>query len=181
MKSKGYTLIEVLVAILIFSLISGASFGIFALAMRIQKYSLASQQLLDQTSYAMEYMSRFLRMAKKDTSGTCITANKNYKITRGEKGIKFVNYKGECLEFFWEDTDNQLRIKSPTIGNIPLTSDDFEVTSLKLALSGAEQPPINYLQPKVTIFLEIKGKGTGYQPEIKIQTTVSQRDLDVEE
>jgi len=43
----------------------------------------------------------------------------------------------------------------------------------------------DYEQPRVTIFFDIKGKGGGVKPEeqprIKIQTTISQRNLDTTE
>ena len=182
--NKGYTLIEVLIAIVIFCLISGTAMGVFASVIKIQKYSLASQQLLDQTSYAVEYMSRAIRMAKKDMDGVCsIPVKANYG--GDETHLKFKSYNSQygCQEFFLEN--KQLKVKTyngtePAM-NLPLISDDFEVTSLKFVLSGAEQPPTDSLQPKVTMYMEIKGKGAGFQPKIKIQTTVSQRDFDIEE
>ncbi len=180
--NKGYTLIEVLAAVVIFSLISGAALGIFALAIKIQKYSLASQQLLDQTGYAMEYMNRAIRMAKKN-GGECsnMDIGKNYEETLVGRGIKFVNYKGECLEFFQDDTDNQLKVNKWEDGikifdTVELISDDFEVTSLNFNISGDE--PGDNSQPKVTIYMEIKGKNMSPLPKIKIQTTLSQRNLD---
>lgn len=180
--NKGYTLIEVLISVLVFSLISGAAFGVFALALRVQKYSLASQQLLAQTSYAMEYMSRAMRMAKRDDMG-CIDGS-NYDNPGGDTSrIKFLDYKGECLEFFWEDTSKQLKVNRWKDGArifdaVELVSDDFEIVSpLNFEISGDE--PGDNSQPRVTIYMEIKGKSTGYQPKIKIQTTISQRNLDI--
>ena len=64
-NGEGFTLIEILVVIVIFSIVLGAVIGIFISAIRIQRYYLASQKLLDQTSYVTEYMSRSIRMAKK--------------------------------------------------------------------------------------------------------------------
>ena len=179
MKSKGYTLIELLIAVLIFSLISGAAFGVFALAIRVQKYSLASQQLLDQASYAMEYMGRATRMARKN-DGTCPTiGDTNYGGNGVKTQLKFRSYSSErgCQEFSLED--GQLKTNDGVIGSLtPLISDDFEVTSLNFNISG-DQPGDNS-QPKVTIYMEIKGKNMNPLPGIKIQTTVSQRNLDIE-
>lgn len=182
--NKGVTLIEMMVAVVIFSLISGAAVGIFVSALRIQKYSLTSQKLLDQTSYATEYMSRFLRMAKKNEDKICggMSKDKNYKITQGGKGIKFVNSKRECLEFFWDTTDNQLRVNKWEEGGtkvfnaVELTSNDFKIVSFNFNISGDQ--PGDESQPRVTMFMEIEGKTTPL-PKIKIQTTVSQRNLDI--
>lgn len=180
LKNKSFTLIEMVVVMAIFTLILGAVLGIFVSAIRAQRYNLVSHQLLNQTSYAMEYISRFLRMAKKDDIG-CIDGS-NYQETRTGKGIKFVNYNGECLEFFW-GLNNQLKVNgrkedgTVIFDAVDLTSDDFEIISLNFHISGDESG--DDLQPRVTMYLDIKGKGSGNQPEVKIQTTVSQRNPDI--
>ena len=71
MKFRAFTLIEMLIAVVIFSIIIGAATGVFVSAIQLQKYNLAYQQLLDQTSYAMEYMSRAIRMAKRNEGPVC--------------------------------------------------------------------------------------------------------------
>lgn len=175
----GFTLIEMLVVVVIFSIIIGAIIGVFVSAIRTQKYCLVAQQLLDQTGYAMEYTSRFLRMAKKDLAWGCIPDRTNYQETsRGKKGIRFNNYKKECQEFFW-DTDDQLKDyregRGPEV--LSLTSESLEVKNFNLHLLGHDSQT-DGLQPRVTFFLEIEGTGSRPRPRIRIQTTVSQRDLD---
>jgi prepilin-type N-terminal cleavage/methylation domain-containing protein len=171
---KGFTLIEAVVAVAIFTLMVTAATGFFVSGLRTQKKGLANQEILDQTSYLMEYMSRALRMARKDISGVCTgTARLNYKFEN--QCLKFLNYHNECQQFCWEGT----RIKDEN-GEY-LTSNELEVVSFNVNLSGQYQPPTDYLQPKVTIFLDIKGRSqeTGERPEIKIQSTVSQRNPDI--
>ena len=92
--NKGYTLIEILISMVIFSLISGAAFGIFSSTIEIQKYSLESQQLLGQTSYVVEYMSRAFRMAKRAEDSACIDVDSNYENPgNNDTTIKFLTYK----------------------------------------------------------------------------------------
>ena len=177
--NKGYTLIEILISMVIFSLISGAAFGIFSSTIEIQKYSLESQQLLGQFSYAVEYMSRAFRMAKRAEDSACIDVDSNYENPgNNDTTIKFLTYNGECVQFFLDGTSKQLKMKRNNGVALDLTSDNFEVTNLKFEIVGQDAPPTDYLQPKVTLFMEIKGEGSGYQPNMKIQTTLSQRDLD---
>jgi len=167
---KSFTLVELLVAVAIFSLIVGAATGVFVSAIRAQRKSLAYQEILSQASYAMEYMSRALRMAKKDLDGNCIEAKLNYQKTT--TGIKFENYQGICQEFYLEG--NQL--KENKGGNISeLTSDNLKVKSFNIGPSDSWDQDDND-QPRVTLFLTIEGKE---KSEIKIQTTISQRNLDV--
>lgn len=180
-KNNGFTLIEMIVTVFIFSVIVGAAIGVFVSTIRFQRYNLTYQQLLSQTSYAMEYMSRAIRMAKKDTDGSCIEAGKNYQVSVAQTSLRFENYKTspECQEFSLELY--QLMVEFNSGGKIPLISDNFDVTSLKFEVSGDQVSfgqPADTQQPRVTIFMEIQAKGTGPQPKIKIQTTISQRNLD---
>ena len=177
--NKSYTLIEVLVAVSIFTIIIAAPTGFLVGSLKGQQKALASQKLLDNTSYTLEYISRALRMAKKELSApACLSQNGlNYEITQGGDGLKFINYKEECQEFFLEGT--RLKESKDGIENY-LTSEDLEITSLKLKLSGQSQADTD--QPRITLFLEIKGGKDlkdELRPLIKIQTTISQRNLDV--
>lgn len=176
-KNKAFTLVEMMITVLIFSIIIGTTTGVFVSAIRLQKYSLAYQQLLNQTSYVMEYMSRAIRMAKKDKIG-CIDESNYYEGIN--HSIKFATYHNECWGFFLEDSTKRLKAWKETsegISKYYLTSDDFDVTSFNVVVSG--DGTADSLQPRVTIFMEVRGRGSGYQPKIKIQTTISQRNLDV--
>jgi len=61
-----------------------------------------------------------------------------------------------------------------------MTSSAFKINTLKFKLSGERQD--DSLQPRVTIYSEIKGAGQKPEerPQIKIQTTISQRNLDIQ-
>jgi prepilin-type N-terminal cleavage/methylation domain-containing protein len=178
--NKGVTLIEMLAAVAIFSIIVGAISGIFISAIRAQRRVLATQELLDQTSYVLEYMGRALRMAIKDDidSGgvvkNCLTGDKvNYETI--SNGIKFRNYHNECQTFYLDS--NRLKESRNTVENY-LTSEKITVQKFKINLSGETQT--DTIQPRVTFFLEALGRGaTGEQPKIQIQTSISQRNLDV--
>ncbi len=174
--NRGFTLIEMLITAVIFSIIIGTATGVFVSAIRLQKYNLAYQQLLDQTSYAMEYMGRAIRMAKRDEI-SCIDDGSNYYEGAGHR-IKFATYHNpnECWEFFLEDSTKRLKVRKEA-GEYYLTSDDFDVENFNVNVSGDETD--DGLQPRVTIFMEIKGKDSGNQPKIQIQTTISQRNLDI--
>jgi len=189
---KGLTLIELLVAVAMFSLVMAAVVGIFTATVRGQAGSLASQQLLNQTSFCIEYMERTLRMAKKDNSGSCVgSANLNYLKTLSGNGIRFLNYQDKCQEFGLNTGTNRLQERKSTDNTssnfgswVDLTSDKLEVISFNIGPDDSwDQGDTE--QPRVTIFLDIKGKGGGVkpaeQPRIKIQTMVSQRNLDTTE
>lgn len=60
---KGFTLIELMVSLSIFVLVISSSSSILIMTIRSQKKAFAQQELLNQTSYLMEKMSKSIRMA----------------------------------------------------------------------------------------------------------------------
>ena len=195
---RGYTLIEVMVAVGIFTIVIAAPTGFLVSSIKGQQKALASQEVLDETSYALEYISRSLRMAKKElnctgklepTTCACLKSvgyGTNYELTREGRGIKFTNYQNQCQEFFLDINDNRLKGAKDGGEAIPLTSDDLEIVSFMVNIIGERQTTLDgYIdnkQPKITLFLEVKGIESArpeLQPKIQIQTTISQRNLDV--
>jgi len=182
-KKQAFTLIEILVAMAAFVIVVGAMLGLFVFGIQQQRRSLLAQTVLSQTSYALEFMSRALRMAEKELNApACLSQNGlNYENYNGESGIKFINaletdqsYK--CQSFYLNS--EQLYYQRGTATAVALTSDKIEITSLEFRLSGQNQQ--DNLQPRVTILMEVKPKNFA-QPRIRIQTTISQRNLDVKE
>jgi prepilin-type N-terminal cleavage/methylation domain-containing protein len=169
MKNRGFTLIEMMVAIAVFTSVVAAGSGIFISTLRAQRTNLASYEIMNQVSYVMEYMSRAIRMAKKDLTGACTgTAKLNYKFEN--QCLKFVNYKDACQQFCL--VGSRLRDEN---GN-DLTGANLQVNFFNVILSGASQPPTDLLQPRVTISLSVAGRENS---SMKIQTTISQRNPDV--
>jgi prepilin-type N-terminal cleavage/methylation domain-containing protein len=174
---KGFTLMELLVVIAIFSIAIGSITGIFISGLSSQRRILAEQDILNQISYAIEYMGRAIRMAKKDDisiSGqtkNCLSGNKvNYE-TPTESEIKFRNYLNQCQRFYL--SSNQIfEEKEGTV--LALTSPKIKVNTLKFKIFGESQD--DTYQPRVTIFMEIESSGK----KLQFQTTISQRDLDVQ-
>lgn len=162
----------------VFTFITAAASGIFVSALKTQRSSLAYREIIDQTSYLEDYMSRAIRMARKERSApACLSGNNlNYEETRSGNGLKFVNYLGYCQEFFLDTATNRLKeTKSGPVGTEEfLTSDSLNVSIFNIQLTGQSQN--DDIQPRVTLFLDIKGKE---QSKIQIQTTISQRNLDI--
>ena len=182
MTSKGVSLIEMLVAVAVFAITVGAISGIFISAIRSQRRILATQELLDQTSYVLEYMGRALRMARKDSGLVCLISAKNYEVSEAGDSIRFLKFdygtnSDICYHFYL--SNYQIYESKGEAAGVPLTSDKISVNSLRFNLSGDTIGESPNLQPRVTIFSEILGRGAaGEQPKIQIQTSISQRPLD---
>lgn len=121
----------------------------------------------------------------------------SFDYPRSGNGIRFIKASSGgnkfCQEFYLDLNDNRLYERLSTdntsalLGNPhPLISEDIEIILFWIDVSGDlsgsdldPEVPIN-LQPKVTIVLEIAGQQTSLgRPRVRLQTSISQRDLDV--
>ncbi|OIO48900.1 hypothetical protein COX74_02045 [bacterium (Candidatus Gribaldobacteria) CG_4_10_14_0_2_um_filter_41_16] len=186
--SRGATLIELLVSISVFSIFITVDSQLLASALKYYQQGLEKTELLSQISYGLDFMDRSLRMAQKDINGQCVTRNFNYENYNGLSAIRFINYQGKCCEFSSQavaqggKTYQVLMARKSTTNSaaqlgdyLALTPIGLSVDSLAFSLNGQGQ--LDNLQPSVCLALKIRGRLTP-PLEIKIQTTVSQRQLD---
>lgn len=189
--SKGFTLIELIVVMAVFLLIIGTALGIFISIVFHQRRILAQQELLSQASYVVEYMAKGFRMAGKDLAGDCVGEGYTYKLQNFSDGawqsIKFINQSDNntCQEFFLDGS--VLKERKNGADPVQVTGANLKINSLKFSINGNEpsdqscefapSESCGTGQPRVTILLDIKSQGDENQPETRVQTTVSQRDL----
>ncbi|MCD5396432.1 MAG: type II secretion system GspH family protein [Candidatus Pacebacteria bacterium] len=170
---KGFTLVELLVVCGIFSAVVVVIAGIFVSLIQIQRDIILTKKALREINYALEFMSRALRTAKKELDKTepCIPYGYNYYQASNDQ-IKFINRNenNECQEFYLQN--GQIKFKRPDKPALSLTSPTVKISQLTFFLQGQSQD--DNRQPLVTIVLaaEIGNK------KLHFQTSVSQRDLD---
>jgi prepilin-type N-terminal cleavage/methylation domain-containing protein len=189
-KDRGFTLVEILVAITVFTLVIAIAAGLFVHVLQSQRKALTYQEVFDQTSYVIEYMARGIRMAKKQRTATepiaCLTTTgRNYELVGGNPHhLRFIRWDHLTATFICYEfrvKNNRLEV-SRNRGDswILLTSPELRVLNFRFNIigDGLETPA---LQPRITIVLEVKGReyGAGLRPKIYLQATVSQRDLDI--
>jgi prepilin-type N-terminal cleavage/methylation domain-containing protein len=174
-KNKGFTLIEVMIASFVFLLIVGSTIGLLTSVIESQVTSLREQKSISEVSYAMEYISRSLRMAKKDETGSCTgVSNQTYSV-RGSKEVVFLNYYGKCQMFSSELlTDGSSRIYERR--SINETSNDFSgpvhVTSANIYVHHLAFVPATSGWPRIMINIKF---GPSQEISMHLQTSVSQR------
>lgn len=204
--NKGYTIIETMIAISIFIVIVMAGMGALLNANFVHNKSADMRSIMDNLSFIMEDMSRNLRTGYDykclangttpnaatvssipvtsscaDSGGGIIFEQQNGvredpEVPGNENtGDQWVYYVGP------NSSGTKSRLFRSTDGAnsfIALTPDEVDITFGSFVVSGAEPPP-NARQPFVQINLvgEIMYKGT--PTPFSLQTSVSQRRLDI--
>lgn len=182
-KNKAFTLVETLVSITLFGMVSLILINVFMTSIKTQSRILFSQELIEQSSYALEYMGTKIRMATADQLGTCVGAS-NVSYVTGDNSITFlahdpVNDEYLCRKFFLENQSIKEVVSidktSANFGSSSIiTSPSFVVDKLNFV---ATQP--SSTQPRVTIMIEASKieQGEVVTSKITVQTTISKREL----
>ncbi len=187
-KEKGFTLVEMLVSIAIFSIISVGLINVFVAAVQSQGRILQNQNLMDQSSYVLEYMGKLIRMGNMDATGGCTgTANTNYGLNQAPNSITFlaydsVNKQYRCRQFLLaNNVIEERRSYDTTAANLEpptgITSSQVKVDNMKFVVTG---DILTSAQPKVTIMVKMEpARNTGNVPQISVETSISQRHLNI--
>ncbi|OGZ68364.1 MAG: hypothetical protein A3D44_01705 [Candidatus Staskawiczbacteria bacterium RIFCSPHIGHO2_02_FULL_42_22] len=188
-SQNGYSLIELVVVLAIFLIILTASINVLIAVVQDQKRTLENQELLNQSSYVMEYMSKALKSAVQDPTGWCLgTTGYVYLLTHCNNGtqeacngIKFINQSdgNACQEFFLDDSVNILNppLREVKTGGYAknLLSEKFKVKYGRFIINGDRALHVastnDLIQPRVSILLDVLNSKN--EAEKIIQTTVS--------
>ena len=163
---KGFTLIELMVAVGVFSIAITASSGLFITSLRGQQRTYVVQNLADNARYAMEAMAKEMRMGSGFSGATCAGNSCSFishMMHRDGKNVKFS--LGTDAKIMFNDG----------ISELPITSANIEVTSLDFELIGGSATT----QERVVIVMQARVAGSSpyTSADITLQTTVSPRAL----
>lgn len=164
-NKKGVTLIELIVAMAIFSVLMLATLDIFKMVIEGQRNAIGSQDIQESMRYALEVMSKEIRMAQKVTDECGVTGNGIYAVSADR--LYFKNKDSKCV--IYELASDRLQItRGADLGFI--TPSIIKLSNLKFnVVDGAS------VQSRVTISTDVEiSKGT-HKQSMKIQTTVSSR------
>lgn len=160
MNKKGFTLIELIIAIAIFVVVTSLVVSLLMTSLKGQKKVIAIQNVQDNARYLMEFMAKEIRMSDID-SATYYTLN----ISRpGGESVSY-SFVGDNII----RTDSSM--SGPINSNQVLVNGRFYATGIG---SGDNQ------QPKVTIVMKVETQGKPEEEsEISIQTTLTPRNLEL--
>ncbi len=191
MRNKnGFTLVELLVVILVFSILIGAVLNLLSTSIKSQTIILREQKVAAEVSYAVEYMSRTIRMAIRDNENNCLLYDGddiyNYRLmdSEGDYGshIRFLSYKKECQEFYFQDGVIYERRSGgenykPEAPAVEMTSSGTVVEQLYFHKAESDWMVRSEKQPRVMI--NVKAAPMGVGSSLRIQTITSQRNINI--
>jgi len=174
---NGFTVIELLVGAGIFLLVFGGAIGSLVHAFELQRRILETGQRSAQIDFALEFMSRALKFAKKERrqgSDACLPVNYFYDINQAENKACFINrlQSDACQCFFLEN--GQIKYDNGQ-DEFPLTTASVFVDDLKFSVTGQGT---DLAQPCLTVLITASGR-SGESTPIYLQTTITPRYLDV--
>ena len=165
---NGFTLMELLVAMAVFSSMIVAIGGIFTSVVGSQRKNIYNQEILDNARFVLENIGRAIRQSTITTpNGTSATLT----ITHPVKNVLTYELAGGSI------TEKSSLDSAP----VALTSNKVAVDSLIFVVAGNSMS--DGLQPRVTIAMTIRSEDQRAElsTSINLQTTVSPRKLQIQQ
>ena len=174
-SKSGVTLLEMMVAVAIFTVVMLSATKIFQMVIESQRSAIAAQNLQESMRYAFEVMSKEIRMAQKSVDDECgpQLSGKIYNL-QGNR-FQFQNIHGECVEY--REQNSRFNIQRYPTDNPPgatgyITPDEIEVSNLEFIIVD----DVGNEQSMVIVKMDIEAVGSGiHKQAMKIQTTISSR------
>ncbi len=179
---KGFTLIEAIVAIGLFTAVMVIAIGALLSVTVASRKAEAQRRVVDTLSYILEDIARNVRTGYQVGCNTypedCTNGNKLHVRRYDNTAWHTITYEYKTVagRGFIEKTDT-------ATGNVEtITPPEVSISNVQFSIIGADgvaAVPPDYRQPKVLI--NLKGTvraGTKYESFIKLQTTVTVLNLD---
>jgi len=170
---RGYSLVELIVAVGIFSMVMLIVTGVYLALISYDRQARATNQLVSNLSFAVESMIRSIRTGR-GYPETCASSPCNT--------ISFLDPEGNAV-FYKLNADGTIGQCNITLETYcpPLTDDQIQVETLAFYVTGVgTSGSTRILQPFVTVVVKgTMGTNAGEELEFTIQTSGAQRALDI--
>jgi len=175
-KKKGFTLIEILVAVSIFAMIMLITSSIFRNVLTSQRTASDDSETREDVKYFLEIFSREVKGAVRNSSGNvlCNVEPGHIFSTDAASGeLYFKNQAGQCVAYFKEVDNDISRLKiQRDADEFFVSSDRINITGLRFVIDDAMD-----IQPIVTANIQVLSQINQSIPAYDIQTTVSPREI----
>ena len=171
MNKNGFSLMELVVAVFIFSVLVAIAGGSFVSALSLQRRALNIKRVEENGRFILELMAREIRVANPINTGNSSCPGSGTSI------LAFTHPVNGAIEYFLSGSlsGSQVHRRVNGVDSI-ISNPDVEVSRFIFCISGNTVGDDQ--QPRVTVVLGLKTPGASVDvTAINLQTTVSQRVL----
>ncbi len=168
-NKEGTSLIEMMLTLAIFTAIMLAATGIFQMSIEGQRVAIAGQNIQESMRYAMEVISKEIRMAQR-ANFDCNNQDDDVYHKQGER-LQLKNYSDQCVEYAGQ-ADSFLIDRDGA--NDSITPNDIIISDLFFIMSDDWESGLTQ-QSKVTFRMLAAPKTGKYRSPVILQTTISSR------
>ena len=178
-SQSGFTLVEIMVAVAIFSIVVTVGIGSLLSVNNTLKRTRAQRTAIDSMNFVFESMSRRIRTGS-EISCTGTPGVPGDCFSTGSTTLSFKDQDGDEIVYNWVNVDGGLVARSKNgLAPIAITSpDQIEITSMQFFVRGIEDADTK--QPYVMMHADVIAKSGNQRVEMTVQTGVSQRLLDLD-
>ncbi len=169
---------ELIVSVTIFSVLMLSATQIFKMVVDGQRNAINAQNMQENLRYAMEKMSKEIRMAQvSDKECDPAAIYKIFNTAYGGEELYFKNKDGECVTYYLEDNRLKLMVSVGADAIVDfVTPAKIEVSNLKFYIDDDLISAFHSKQPYVTMMMDAKAIGQAInEQKMKIQMTISSR------
>ena len=192
-NQKGFTLIEMMVSLTIFTVLAVYGIGAVLSAMSQHALSQNMSNAMDNLNFVMEDMSRNIRLGTQihcfapgeggtgtDGSGDVNVSPQDCRIGVGSNKIVFESISGTAITYFFDASSGVVQIKKIVGNNAAqvITPSYITIDQAKTGFIVYGAPIGDGLQPVVNITIAGKVTYKGIDSAFSVQTSVSSRPLD---
>lgn len=168
-SQKGFTIVELLVSIAIFALITSFGVTVFIRSLRAQRTVVSLMAASDNASLAIEAIGREIRRGRDfSTNGLALC---------GATDLSFVNAEQRSIIYRFDSSLNAITRSENGTGFYPVTAKNIVVEDASFCVRNADALGRATL-PRVTIWMKLSSQDRDVADiTTEIQTTVSSRGL----
>ena len=178
-NKKGFSLLEILVAVSIFSVLIISATEIFKMVTEGQRNAIAAQNIQENIRFVLEMISKEIRTAQKAGAGDCpsgVPTGKVYKTGTGSE-LYLKNYDDKCVTYRLNGDRFEIERYPAGSPNLAvsgfITPDEIEVSNLQFNIIYDD---VSIDQSMVVISMDIKAAGKAmHEQNMKLQTAISSR------
>lgn len=163
MKKSGFTLIEMMVSVTVFTVITVVCLSAFLNISNIQRKAETVRAVNDNLNFSVELMAREIR------------AGQDYIVGGGGTSINFTSVDGDTI--FYRLLSGRIERSDNGVNFFALTAPEVTITKLLFFIDG--EAAGDFKQPRVILVINGSAKNKeGIESKLNLQTTISQRKLD---